>query len=285
MSESLPLPAPALLRAGFRLMGAVVPGLAASAGRRLFFMPPRTRRRPEQRAVLASARRLEIVTSRGKIAGWSWGRGETVLLLHGWGGHAGQLTPFVGPLLERGFRVLALDLPAHGESPGRQASVRHFADAIAEAVEPFAPLAGIVAHSLGSSAAALALSRGLESRAAVFLSPPSRFGPIFERVSRTFGWGESLRRRFERGAEAWVGLRFDDVEPRRLAGAQRTPLLVVHDRSDDEIRVEEGEELARLWPGARVRLTEGLGHYRILRDPATVVETVAFLTEASTGPD
>lgn len=284
MSESLPLPAPVVLRTGFRLMGALAPGLAASAVRRLFFMPPRTRRRADQSAVLASARRLEIATSRGKIAGWSWGRGETVLLLHGWGGHAGQLTPFVRPLLDRGFRVVALDLPAHGESPGRQASVRHFADAIVESVEPFAPLAGIVAHSLGSSAAVLALSRGLESRAAVFVSPPSRFGPIFERVSRTFGWGEPLLRRFERGAEAWVGLRFEDVEPRRLAEAQRIPLLVVHDRSDGEVRVEEGEELARLWPGARVRLTEGLGHYRILRDPATVGETVAFLAEASTSP-
>lgn len=230
---------------------------------------------------MAGATRLEVSTAEGRVAAWSWGRGETVLLLHGWGGHAGQLTPFVAPLLARGFRAVALDLPAHGDSPGRRASIRHFAGAILEAAEPFAPLAGAVAHSFGAAATTLAFDRGLYARAAVFLSPPSHFESFFARASAGFGLEEPVRRRLERRAEAWVGLRFAEVEPRRLARHQNVPLLIVHDRGDDEVLFEEGEELSRRWPGARFLATDGLGHYRILRDAAIVEATCEFLRSAA----
>ena len=217
------------------------------------------------------------MTRNGRLAGWTWGSGEPVLLLHGWGGHAGQLTPFVAPLVERRFRVVALDLPAHGESAGRRASVRHFAEAILDAAATFGPFAGVVAHSLGGAAATLALDGGLVTRAAVFLAPPSRFDTFVERFSAALGLGERVRRGLLRRAEDWVGRRFDEIEPRSLAHHQDAPLLVVHDRGDDEVVFEEGSELARRWPGAELRPTTGLGHYRILRDRETIRASIDFL--------
>ncbi|MFN7943313.1 MAG: alpha/beta fold hydrolase [Thermoanaerobaculia bacterium] len=275
------LPVPVLLRAGMRIVAGLSPDLAARAARRLFFTPPRTRPRAEQREILARGRRLDLETREGRIAGWCWGRGETVFLLHGWGGHAGQLTPFVEPLLAARFRVVAIDLPAHGESPGRQASIRHFSGAILDAAQPFAPLAGIVAHSFGGAATTLAFDRGLYARAAVFVAPPSRFGSFFARAAHGFGFGDAVRRRLERRAEEWVGLRFEEVEPGRLARHQDAPLLILHDRGDDEVPFAEGEELARRWPGARFAPTEGLGHYRILRDPQVVAAGADFLERAA----
>ncbi len=49
-----------------------------------------------------------------------------------------------------------------------------------------------------------------------------------------------------------------------------TPLLVVHDSADREIDIAESEHLTRVWPGAQLRTTGGLGHVRILQDAATV---------------
>lgn len=282
-----PVPAPAALRVGFRLVGAVAPGLAAGVARRLFFTPPRSRRRPEQVAVLARGRRFELESSEERVVGWSWGEGEPVLLLHGWGGHAGQLAPFVEPLVARGFRAVALDLPAHGDSAGRRASIRHFAAAILDAATSLGPLAGVVAHSFGGAATTLALERGLAVRAAVYLAPPSRFASFFSRVSEGLALDPRVRRRLEVLAEEWVGLRFAEVEPCRLAPRRTTPLLVVHDRGDDEVLFAEGAELASLWPGARFHPTAGLGHYRLLRDPAVIAESVGFLaaeSEAATMP-
>ncbi len=79
---------------------------------------------------------------------------------------------------------------------------------------------------------------------------------------------------------AWLRLRFDDAQPRRLAQGIDAPLLVVHDRGDDEVAFEEGEELVRNWPGAEMVETAGLGHYRPLRDAATIERVIGFLDAA-----
>ncbi|MEO3434886.1 alpha/beta fold hydrolase [Inquilinus sp. CAU 1745] len=54
----------------------------------------------------------------GHLAVWSWGRGPVLLLLHGPGGGAGDLAPLVDPLVATGYRVVAPDLPGHGDSDG-----------------------------------------------------------------------------------------------------------------------------------------------------------------------
>src|SRR5262249_57381614 len=54
----------------------------------------------------------------GDLAVWHWGSGPRVLLVHGWGGHAGRLSAFVEPLLEAGFGVLPLRAPAPRVSEG-----------------------------------------------------------------------------------------------------------------------------------------------------------------------
>jgi pimeloyl-ACP methyl ester carboxylesterase len=56
-----------------------------------------------------------------------------------------------------------------------------------------------------------------------------------------------------------------------------TPLLVVHDRDDNETLWEDGVTLVETWPGARMITTEGLGHRRILRDPAVVEAGTRFV--------
>ncbi len=275
-----PLPVPAWIRSGFRLARELAPGLAASAAARLFFTPARVRRRPQQSELLARGRRFEFESDGGRVVGWSWGSGAPVLLLHGWGGHAGQLAPFVAPLTDRGRRVVALDLPAHGDSPGSRTSIRHAAAAIQRAGELHGPFDGVVAHSFGCAATTLALDSGFVARRLVFVAPPSRFDSFFERLVDGLGLDEPAEGRFLRAAEAWVGLRFEEVEPRRLARHQDADLFIVHDRGDDEVLFEEGEELARCWPRARFEATTGLGHYRVLRDPGVVERAAGFLAPA-----
>mgnify|MGYP003291741877 CR=1 FL=1 len=62
----------------------------------------------------------------------------------------------------------------------------------------------------------------------------------------------------------------------------RTPLLVIHDREDAEVPWQEGAIIAQAWPGATLSTTSGLGHRRIVHDPAVVERAVGFLTETET---
>jgi len=55
---------------------------------------------------------------------------------------------------------------------------------------------------------------------------------------------------------------------------------VVHDHTDREAPFEGAVRLTTAWHGARLHATEGLGHRRVLSDPA-VVERVAELAAAA----
>ena len=63
-----------------------------------------------------------------------------------------------------------------------------------------------------------------------------------------------------------------------LAG-QSLPGLIVHDRGDRDVPVAHAERLQHSWPDARLMLTEGLGHRRILRDPEVIAAAVDFLRQ------
>jgi hypothetical protein len=54
-------------------------------------------------------------------------------------------------------------------------------------------------------------------------------------------------------------------------------MLVVHDRDDPEVPLAAGSAVAEAWR-ARLDVTSGLGHRRILRDEAVVSAVVEFVT-------
>jgi pimeloyl-ACP methyl ester carboxylesterase len=57
----------------------------------------------------------------------------------------------------------------------------------------------------------------------------------------------------------------------------RTPLLVIHDTDDKEVRFAPSEALVAAWPGAALHPTEKLGHKRILDDGAVLAHAVSFI--------
>jgi len=272
-----PVPAPAWLRTGMRWASTLAPGAAARLARKLFFTPRRARLRDEEREVLARGGRFTLAVEGRRVVGRAWGEGPTVLLVHGWGGHSGQLTPFVDPAVAAGFRVVALDLPGHGESDGSVSSLVHFAAALVQAAALFRPVQGLVAHSFGAAASTYAVSSGLPVGKAVFIAPPSGFESFWLRFRAGVGVSQPIMDRMLLEAEGWLNVRFDAIAPVDLAPRMTAPLLVLHDPEDREVPFAEGAELARLWPGAELRPAAGLGHLRILRDERCVAEAVGFL--------
>jgi pimeloyl-ACP methyl ester carboxylesterase len=75
-------------------------------------------------------------------------------------------------LVGAGFRVVAYDAPAHGESTGRFASLPEFARALADVAEALGKIHGLFGHSLGGAAVAMKAS-----------SPSRRGGGVQNRVS------------------------------------------------------------------------------------------------------
>jgi pimeloyl-ACP methyl ester carboxylesterase len=88
---------------------------------------------------------------------------------------------------------------------------------------------------------------------------------------------ERLRRAMQNAIEERYGLRWDELELGRLAPWLHAQALVIHDRNDRQVPVKQGAAFAEHWPGARLMITSGLGHARILRDDAVIDAAAAFV--------
>ena len=274
----------AILRAAMALLSRLAPGAATALFDRIWFSAPRTRARSGAAAWLARGEPLEYPVHGRSVRAWAWGRGPTVLLLHGWGGNAGQMHALAAPLLARGLRVVALDAPAHGASApsrlgGRRVSMLEIADALRIVAAGEGPLAGLVAHSGGCTAVALALRdgwRGPERIAfiAPFALPSQSIAPFGRAIGASAAvvdrFRDSVERRF---ARPWTDFDIPGLAQRRGL----PPLLVVHDREDRDVPWQHGAAVAAAWPRSTRVDTSGLGHRRVLRDPDVVSRVAGFI--------
>lgn len=202
-----------------------------------------------------------------------------MLPVHGWGGRGGQLAALVPGLVDAGYAAVTFDGPAHGASEGDRTSLVEHArpiEAMARAVG--GRLAGVVAHAMGAPPTALALRAGVRADRVVFVAPPFAATDGVNAFTRGWGLPAAVRDRPVARAEARLGVRFADLTMARTAPAMDAALLVIHDEDDREVPFADGARIARIWRGARLLATRGLGHTRILAAPPVVKASVAFVT-------
>lgn len=261
------------------LRAILMPESTARLTQRLMFSPRRLTSQASEIEFLKSASQYEIRFGSDCACTYTWGEGEQqVLLVHGWSGGASQLISFVQPLLEKGFRVVTLDMPAHGSADGRMSSVIHFVRALTAVQKEFGPFYAIVAHSLGAAAVTQAMSTGMKVSRVVFVAPVTSYNMVWEGFRHMLGVPQKLVNDARVEAERWLSISFNNIEPVALATDIDAPLLVIHDQDDRECSFRYGEQLVAAWAGAKLIPTQRLGHVRILRDPEVVRASVDFLT-------
>jgi pimeloyl-ACP methyl ester carboxylesterase len=239
--------------------------------------------------VMAQAKTHDVSTPGGRIKVYSWsatGRDVAlgrVLLVHGWTGRAAVMGAFVEPLRSAGFDVVALDLPAHGESTGSILNLAIGARAVQAVADAHGPFTCAVAHSFGGPIVLLAaeggepLAKPMPVERLVLIACPNALDEITQAFGDAVGLspaaieameGEILRIAGRPVAE----FRCDAFLPRTGALA-----LVIHDGEDVEVPVANATAIVAGAPTARHFRTEGLGHRRIIFAPRVVAAAAAFL--------
>ena len=206
--------------------------------------------------------------------------GPLVLLVPGWGGHAGQMLALADTLQAQGLRPVILEMPAHGHSDGWSSNLPQFARAIEYVVARLQQqghhIGALVAHSLAANAAAHAASRGLPVDKLVLIAPPASPHEYTRLFAHVFGLSEATRAAMQRLIEAREGILMPQFEPAAVGPRIRQSTLVVHDRRDSINRFADGVAFSAAIAGARLLATEELGHRRILKDEAVLREVAAF---------
>jgi len=275
------------LRLQLRLQAAVSADWAFRSVWRLFTTPRQLPVKAWEAAAMAQATPRSVQAESGKVAYYEWNPAgtRTVLLVHGWEHRASFWGYMAAGLVAAGFRVVALDGPAHGASAGQQATLVSFAAAVQAVADAVGPVHAAVAHSFGAACTAGVPVRfnqatNGELPRLVLMSAPSSTRNVAERFADLLRlspnvvdrMGHFVQEQFNRSAES-----FSLVEAGRHLPVQRA--LLLHDRHDLNVPFTDGEAIAANWPTLEFRPTNGLGHNRIMRDPAVIQQVVEFLNE------
>ncbi|MBT3002320.1 MAG: alpha/beta hydrolase [Candidatus Thiodiazotropha sp. (ex Ctena orbiculata)] len=256
----------------FRVTGWLSPRLAGVLALRLFMTPPSfpIPRRELKLREKADVKVLEIDGE--KIAVRSWGKGPTVLLCHGWGGRGTQFYALIEALAEAGYRAVAFDAPAHGDSSGKRTNMLKVTRTIAGIREREQPIRAVVGHSFGCGTALLAIDRyRLPSDKVILFSCFTDTLWIAEQFAMAFSIKEPVLKAMRREAKRRYADQFDkpwdwmDLSPVNTIKKVTGDLLLIHDKHDTEVPYRHALKLKELAPEIQLLTTERLGHKKYSR--------------------
>ncbi len=252
----------------------------------MFFTPQKPDISEADVAFLNTAIQTTLPCGELNITVSTWGEGPAVLLAHGWGGSRAQLRGFVPPLVDAGFRVVAFDFPAHGNSSGKTTNIPEMSPALQAVEESEGPFHAIIAHSFGTLVTSYTLVNHPEIAPArlVYFGAMNRLMASVPRFQKMAGLSDEIVAHLTGAIEDTFGRDFlAAITNESLAPQLDIPALMFHDEQDPVTPVEDSLEIAQAWPTAELVLTKGLGHRRALRDEQIIRRTVAFICQGLTG--
>jgi pimeloyl-ACP methyl ester carboxylesterase len=201
--------------------------------------------------------------------------------MHGWGGSRAQMTGFVDPLLSAGYRVVAFDHPAHGESDGKLTNLIEIAPTMDLITNHEGNFHAVIAHSFGT----LITSYALVKRN---FPPPARlvyfgtFNRLLDSLPRfqilaglpdeiMEGFRVMLYEKFGQGV-------LESITNESLAPQLNIPALMFHDVTDNVTPIDDSRTIAQVWKSAQLIETDGLGHRGALQSDVIHQQVVKFLS-------
>jgi pimeloyl-ACP methyl ester carboxylesterase len=270
----------AAVRATIDAATLVSPGLGGRLALQLWRRPGRPGPvRPEERAVHDAAS-TSSVEHLGRVATYAWGDGaRPVLLVHGWGGRSSRFATLVTALLARGYSPVAYDAWGHGATSGPVRSILEHQVVIDRLAERHGPFEGVVAHSFGVPVSQYAVRNGLAADRMVAIGGMADFGYLVDGFCAGLGVRARVYWALRRAIERTYFDGDDGIWERFSTGPlPGTTVLVVHDADDAVVARRQADLMLDALGSATMLETTGLGHSRILRDPAVVAATVDFLS-------
>ena len=279
-----------LFRLVFKVGGIIAPGATGRFAYNVWLTPQRFRTPDSEKPAEGSAHIEHMDINDKTVTTYEWGRsGSTVpdssmsspgiLLVHGWSGRGTQLAAFIPPLLEKGFRVVSFDAPAHGKSTGKQTTLYEISETIEALQAKHGPFHSVITHSFGGPCLAVAMKHGVSAGRVVNICPPAHTRDIIDKFTEMLSINENTKQRLiaqmeeNFGEDVWQ----DTSMPLNIQQLD-IPALVIHDTDDIDVPWQEGQAIADAWKNAEFIRTSGLGHRRILRDPEVVDKTVEFIS-------
>ena len=271
-----------LIRTGFKIIGPLTPRTSAKIAFKLFASPRKIKSSKKPSVIMDEARLFTINHLNRNIQCYAWGKkGPKVLLVHGWESKAAHLQNFVPPLLEMGYQVLAFDGPAHGKSEGKMTNLIDFGKAIEAIINETGQVDYIISHSFGSGATCVLLSEtdnSISIEKLIMITSPNRLQDIFNNFYNLLHIPQIVQNHFEVLVEQITKKTIENFEmANKLKFARISKIMLVHDKTDTILPFEYSKKIVSANPDIDFLITEGKGHYKIIKDREVIEKVVDFI--------
>ena len=273
---------PKIILISAKLFEVISPKLTTLFAARLFTTPIKHKipkrelhmeRESVQKSIIVPAINKEIVV-------YEYGKSDKkVLLVHGWSGRGTQLVKIADELLKMGYMTISFDAPAHGKSKGNYSIMTEFIASILELEKQYGSFEFAIGHSLGGMSVLNAIKQNLKVKKAVTIGAGDIIQDIIDDFIKKLElkpeYGIKLRDHFEK---RFAG-KMDDYSAYKAAKTINIPVLIMHDKEDDDVSVKAAYHIHEHLQGSELVITEGLGHRKILGDEAVINKIKEFLSK------
>ena len=217
-------------------------------------------------------KQFNIMTRHGKARVYKYGEGKTVWLIHGWSGSAHQFWPLMQRLADKGYEVIAFDLPGHGQSQGHYSSlpkmIRAFDDVSASLPSPQL----VVTHALGASV--LANSQWFKDyhRELFLIAPVLKYYELLQNKVKRIGLDKQLLDILVHHSYSREKMLITELNALPKLQTFTGKIKVAHDKIDELSTPELSKKLVAATDGELIT-TNNLGHIKILKS-RTVLNSI-----------
>jgi pimeloyl-ACP methyl ester carboxylesterase len=268
-------------RTRLRLLSVLSKRKAAERAFDLYCTPLRRSKRKTP-AIFNKATQEELSFDGYTIHGYQWASpgAKKILIIHGFESTCKNFDCYISSLIKKGYEVTVFDAPAHGQSTGKKINLPVYLKTLDKIHERYGPFDGFIAHSFGGLAVAHFLETVThnEETKAVLIAPATETVTTIDLFFRFLRLSKGVRQEFDQLIFRLSGFYPEHFSVRRAMKNIKARVLWFHDEDDeltpiaDALLVREDNH-----PNVQFRITKGLGHRRIYRDPGVVKEIVDFM--------
>lgn len=270
-------------RAKFRTLGSVSPRIAAEAAFQLFCTPYSGKPKREMPPVFQQGTPRSLTFKNLTINGFEWlpkqvTTPRTMLICHGFDSFSYRFEDYVTLFLAQGFRVLAFDAPGHGISDGKTLNIVEYKGIILDIINRFGRVDGILSHSIGALAVALAAEELQQPDLKLTLiAPASELSRAVQQFHQIFRFSPAIHQAFVTRLEAAGNHPVSWFSVNRIIQGLKQPVMWLHD-TEDKICPFSDTDDTRLknLPHVQFVQTTGLGHSQIYRETAIQKQIIDF---------
>jgi pimeloyl-ACP methyl ester carboxylesterase len=252
----------------------------------LFCTPyPKYKKRKAPAIFHHAIKRTVVLSDQTKIHGFEWlpnkPNNETVLIAHGYASYAYKFEHYITPLLKMGYRVLAFDGPAHGQSEGKHIHVVVYQEAIQKIMEQAGPVHHFIGHSLGALTLSMIAENidQAEARKFVLIAPATKTTTTFANFFKMMHLNEVTIAAFLNDVSSKTHHKVEYFAADRALANYKGPVLWVHDEKDVVCPYEDIINFKEKAPSnIKFLITNGLGHNKVYKTAEVMDQIMAFLT-------